>query len=121
MERLSFDILSFPVETKNGNSCVLVVCDHFIKWTECFALPNHQAPTVADCLVTELFLRFGTPRFLHSDQAPEFTSKLMSEICKLLEIRKTYTTPYRPQSDGLVERFNRTLISMLSKFCEFVA
>jgi hypothetical protein len=42
----------------------------------------------------------------------------MSEICKLLEIRKTYTTPYRPQSDGLVERFNRTLIGMLSKFCE---
>jgi hypothetical protein len=73
--------------------------------------------TVADVLVTELFCRFGTPRFIHSDKAPEFMSELMTEMCALLEVKKTNTPPYRPQSDGLVERFNRTLINMLSKFC----
>ena len=117
MERLAFDILSFPEETSEGNSCILVICDYFTKWVEAFALQDHRATTVADVLVTEIFLRFGVPRFLHSDQAPEFMSELMSELCQLLEIHRTRTCPYRPQSDGLVERFNRTLIDMLSKFC----
>ena len=117
MERVAFDILSFPDRTEDGNTCILVIADYFTKWTEAFALPNHTAARVADALVTEVFLRFGTPRFLHSDQAPEFMSELMTELCNLLEIDRTRTCPYRPQSDGLVERFNRTLIDMLSKFC----
>ena len=117
MERLAFDILSFPEETTQGNTCILVICDYFTKWVEAFALPDHKAVTVADVLVTEVFLRFGVPRYLHSDQAPEFMSDLITELCQLLEIQRTRTCPYRPQSDGLVERFNRTLIDMLSKFC----
>ena len=46
----------------------------------------------------------------------EFESKLFTEMCSLLGIRKTHTTPYHPQSDGMVERFNRTLTTMLSNF-----
>ena len=117
MERIAFDILSFPQETDLGNKCVLVVCDYFTKWTEAFPLKDHQATTVADTWMTQIFLRFGVPRIIHSDQAPEFTSELMQELFRLLEIQQTRTCPYRPQSDGLVERFNRTLIDMLSKFC----
>ena len=117
MERLAFDILSFQEETAQGNTCVLVICDYFTKWVEAFPLVDHRAQTVADVLVTEVFLRFGIPRFLHSDQAPEFMSELINELCELLEIQRTRTCPYRPQSDGLVERINRTLIDMLSKFC----
>ena len=67
MERLAFDILSFPEETSEGNSCVLVICDYFTKWVQAFALSDHRASTVADVLVTDVFLRFGVPRFLHSD------------------------------------------------------
>ena len=118
MESVAFDILSFPDETADGNTCILVVCDYFTKWVEAFALPGHKAVSVADTLVTEVFLRFGVPRYLHSDQAPEFMGELMNELSVLLEIQRTQTRSYRPQSDGLVEQFNRTLISMLSKFCD---
>ena len=117
MERMAMDILSFPTETEDGNTCVLVVCDYFTKWTEAFALPDHQAITVADVLVTEVFLRMGIPRIIHSDKGAEFQSDLISEIGRLVEVKQTCTAPCRPQSDGLVERFNRTLISMLSKLC----
>ena len=52
----------------------------------------------------------------HSDHGREFESHLLARICETLEIEKTRTTPYRPQSDGLVERFNKTLQQMLSIF-----
>ena len=55
----------------------------------------------------QLFLRFSIPEQLHTDQ-------LLHEVCKLLNIHKTRTMPYHPQSDGLVERCNRTLLNMLS-------
>ena len=100
MERMAMDILSFKDVTDNGNTCVLVVTDYFSKWTEAFALPNHQAITVADTLVTEVFLRLGVPKIIHSDQGSEFQSDLMKEICRLLEVKQTRTCPFRPQSDG---------------------
>ena len=82
LERVAFDILSIPVETAEGNTCLLVICDYFTKWVEAFPLPDHRAITVADVLVTEVFLCFGVPRYLHSDQAPEFMSELMGELCE---------------------------------------
>ena len=58
--------------------------------------------------------RFGVPDSIHTDQGKNFESKVIQEICHLLGVTKTGTTPYHPQSDGLVERFNRTLLEMLS-------
>ena len=117
MERIGIDILSLTTETEDGNVCVLVVSDYFTKWTQAIALPDHTALTVADALVVEVFLKFGTPRLIHSDQGAEFQSELIKEIYRLLEIKQTRTAPYHPQSDGQVERFNRTLLDMLAKLC----
>ena len=51
---------------------------------------------------------------MHSDQGRQFESELLKQICNLLQIKKTHTTPYRPQGNGMVERFNRTLQDMLA-------
>ena len=77
MERVAIDILSFREQTENGNTCVLVATDYFTKWTEAFALPDHRAITVADTLVTELFLKLGVPRILHC-RYPSY--RIISEI-----------------------------------------
>ena len=71
-----------------------------------------EACTVAKILVDEVLCRFG----IHSDQGRQFESNLFREMCKLLGIEKTRTTPYHPQSDGMVERFNRTLATMLTAY-----
>ena len=61
-----------------------------------------------------IFSRVGVPLII-TDQGTNFTSKLLKEIYRLLHIHPIRTTPYQPQCDGLVERFNRTLKSMLRK------
>ena len=65
-------------------------------------------------LVDEMFCRFSPPEQVHSDQGRQFESELLKQICNLLQIKKTHTTPYRPQGNGMVERFNRTLQDMLA-------
>jgi transposase InsO family protein len=75
-----------------------------------------EAKTVAKPLVEEVIVRFGTPYVIHTDQGVQFESNLFQEVCRLLQIQKTRTTPYHPQSDGIVERNNRTILTMLSAF-----
>ena len=117
-ERIAIDILGPLNQSYNGNEYIMVVGDYFTKWTEAFALPDHRAQTVADKLMTEVISRFGTPAYIHTDQGREFESRLFAELCEKLSITKTRTTPYRPQSDGMIERFNRTILQMLSMFVD---
>ena len=63
-----------------------------------------------------VYRRFGVPMALHSDQGCNFESFVFAEMCRLMGIHQTRTTPLHPQSDGMVECFNRTLKSQLSKF-----
>ncbi|KAJ8348855.1 hypothetical protein SKAU_G00274440 [Synaphobranchus kaupii] len=88
--------------------------DYFTKWPEAFAVPDQSAATAAERLVEEMFTRFGAPAELHSDQGHNFESQLLAEVCKRLGMTKTRTTPLHPQSDSLVERFNRTLATQLA-------
>ena len=87
------DILGPLPLTPCGNRYVLVVTDYFTKWTESCAIPNQEAATVAEKLVSEFVYRFGVPRELHSDQRTNFESKVMAEVCKLLDIEKTRKSP----------------------------
>jgi hypothetical protein len=115
-ERVAIDIMGELPVTESGNRYILVISDYFTKWTQAFPLPNQMAATVADALVTNCFSLFGMPRWLHSDQGSNFESELFRELCKLLDIRKTRTVAYHPQSDGQVERFNRTMKQMIKAF-----
>ena len=119
LERIGIDIVGPCPITENGNEFIIVVCDYFTKWVEAYAVPDHTALTVADKLCTEFIARFGTPTQIHSDQGREFESQLFQALCENLEIDKTRTTPYRPNSDGLAERFNKTLQQMLKVFCQY--
>ena len=68
MERIATDLLGELPLTERGNRYILVVSDYFTKWTECFAIPNMEARTVADVIVRQIIARFGVPSAIHSDQ-----------------------------------------------------
>ena len=115
-ERITCDITGPFPKSKSGNSYILVVRDYFTKLTEMYPLSDIRAETVAEHMVRGWIKHYGCPREIHSDQGRQFVSAVFKEICKLLEINKSQTTPLHPSSDGLVERMNRTVKSMLSKF-----
>ncbi|GBM44907.1 Retrovirus-related Pol polyprotein from transposon 412 [Araneus ventricosus] len=113
---MALDILGhLPVTTK-GNRYVLVLMDYFTKWLEAIPIPDQEASTVAEELVRAWISRYGVPMILHSDQGTNFNSTFFTELCKLLGILKTRTTALHPESDGMVERFNRTILNNLSLF-----
>lgn len=118
MECIAKDIVGPLPTTGNGNQYIMVMGNYFSKWKEAFAIPDHTVLTVADKLVTEFICTFGAPYRIHTDQGREFESDLFSEVCSLLGIAKSHTTPYHPQSDDMIERFNRTLQQMLAIFVD---
>ena len=79
-----------------------------------YPIQNQEATTVISKLREGILLRFSPPEQLHSDHGRQLESKVVRKGCKLLSFFKSRTTPYHPQGDGLVERFNRTLVDMLS-------
>lgn len=115
MERVAIDLMGPLPKTDSGNQWILVVGEYHTKWMEAYALPDAKAVTVAKRLVDDFICRFGIPLELHSDQGSNFESQVFSEVCTLLKIHKTRTTPYNPKSDGLVERFNKTVMSIVAK------
>ena len=90
--------------------------DYFTKWVEAYAIPNtkRRLPWQRSWWMNFSVASLYPIEQLHSDQGCQFESGVLQEVFRLLKIYKSRTTPYRPQSAGLVERFNRTLISMLA-------
>ena len=74
-ERVAMDITGPHPVSKAGNRFILTVLDHFSKWTEAFAIRNHEATTVAKILADQVFARFGIPLQLLSDRGPELKAR----------------------------------------------
>ena len=116
-EKIALDILKLPV-TARKNQYVLLIEDYFSKWVEAFPLTRTVAPSVAQCVLNGWVSRFGCPFSILSDQGSEFESKLFKCLNNMLQSSKLRTTTYHPRTDGMVERSNRTLIDVLSKYAE---
>lgn len=108
MERVAIDVVGPLPSTTSGNRFILVVVDYFTRWPEAYAIPNQKARTIAQKLVDEWVCRYGVMQMLHTDKGKNFESRIFKEMTDILGIKKTRTTPYHPQSDGLVEIMNRT-------------
>jgi transposase InsO family protein len=117
-ETVGVDILGPLHESARGNRYILVFSDYLTKWVEAFAVARADTPTVAQVLVDEVLCRHGAPERLLSDRGSVFRSALVREICAIFGVRKIFTTGYHPQTDGLVERFNGTLATMLSHYVD---
>ena len=105
----------FPV-TDRENRYILLLTDHFSKYVEILALPDMTAEVCATKIVNEFIARWGCPIAIHSDQGRTFESKIFKEMCRMLEVRKTRTSPRNPRCNRQSERFNRTLLRMIKAY-----
>lgn len=86
----------------------MIAEDYSTKWVELFALPNATARECAVTLLEEVFMRYGLPRRIISDNGAQFVSAVMQQVCYLLDISQEFTPVYHPQANP-VERQNRDL------------
>eukprot|EP00731_Ephydatia_muelleri_P015595 Em0009g19a len=111
---IGLDLMELPV-TSQGNRYVVVFQDFLTKWPMVYPVPDQKTERIVKLLTEEIVPFFGVPEALLTDRGTNLLSHLMLDVCKLLGIKKLNTTAYHPQCDGMVERFNRTLKTMLRK------
>ena len=103
----------------NNNTGVLVIIDHFSKFAEAVPCSHHDydAVTTSRLLLQKWFARHGTPTRMQSDNAPNLTAEVSNEFLKAAHVTKVTSTAGHPRTQGLVERLNRTLLTLLRVFC----
>ena len=111
---VQFDHLKL-CKTTSGNNGLLVIIDHFTKFAEAIpcAHDEYDAQTTARIILNKWFARHGTPARMQSDNATNFTAEIAQELMKASQVTKVTSTPAHPRGNGLVERQNRTLLTLL--------
>ena len=109
LELIGIDFLHLD-PCSGGYEYLLVITDHFSRYTQVYATTNKSAKTAADRLYNDFMMRYGMPGQILSDQDKEFDNKLFHQLSTLCGIKKLRTTSYHPQANGQTERMNQTLI-----------
>lgn len=115
-QMIAIDVLKVPLST-NNNQYLLVLQDYFTKWADAIPMPDQTA----ECITSEpikFFCAYGPPQILHSYQGRNFESSMFTQTLHAFGVQKSRTTPYHPQGDGIVERFNRTLLQLLRTYVQ---
>ena len=115
-QMIAIDVLKVPLST-NSYQYLLVLQDYFTKWVDAIPMPDQTAEHITTALI-KFFCTYGPPQILHSDQGRNFESSIFTQTLQAFGVKKSRTTPYHPQGDGMVERFNRTLIQLLKTYVE---
>ncbi|KAG6439755.1 hypothetical protein O3G_MSEX001051, partial [Manduca sexta] len=112
-EVVAVDLFGPLPATPNGKKWILIVEDTCSRWIELFALEKATSTECAKVLVEEVFLRYGVPRRVISDNGVQFISETMQQVCHSFGISQSLTPKYHPQANP-VERKNRDLKPQLA-------
>ena len=116
-ERIAVDLIGeIKPKSNRGHRWILTVVDYATRYPEAVPLKTISTEAVAEALI-EIFSRVGIPKEVVSDQGSQFVSDVMKEVSRLLSLKQLVTSPYHPMCNGLVERYNATLKSMLKRMC----
>jgi transposase InsO family protein len=113
-EKVVFDMFGpLPVSLK-GNAYLLVLTDVGTREIMLEALPSRKAADIARVIFERIYLRGMAPRMFQSDLAKEFVSEVMKELTAVLGAEFRHSSPYHPQTNTHVERYNKTIAANLS-------
>ncbi|MCO5561544.1 hypothetical protein L7F22_015164 [Adiantum nelumboides] len=117
-EKWEIDAMGPLPRTANGKLYILVAIDYMTRWVETQRVAKVNEKTVSKFVYTHICCRFGTPLEIVSDNGPGFRRGLLTEVCEELKISHRHSTPYYPQSNGLVEKANGIIAGIIRKMVE---
>jgi len=112
---IGIDIVGKLPTTARGNKFVIVVTEYMSRYAFAFPVKDITSATIARKILKHILLVHGAPECILTDQGSNFNLALAQEFYRLFQIAKNTTTAYHPQCDGLIERFNDTLVRTISK------
>ena len=102
----------------SGNRYINVVTDYYSRYVVAWPSESIDSATVIKGFVDNVANKFGYPRKLQTDNGTSYSSNLFQDFCKRVGIKLVFSTPYRPQSNGLVERFNQSIVTTLRSYVD---
>jgi hypothetical protein len=116
--QIGIDIVGPLPRTKNNNRYIITAIDYLTRWPEAKAVPEATAKQVATFIYECIICQHGCPSRILSDRGTHFNNQVIAELLEKFKIRHLFSTPYHPQTNGLVERFNRTICESLAKLAD---
>ena len=113
---LGIDLVGELPVSVNGNKFILTAVCSFFNFLISIPILDKTASTCARALFNHVFLRYSFPSVLQSDRGREFLNSILHRITKFLEVKRVFTTPYRPRLNGATERVHRWLNSAIGIF-----
>ena len=113
-KKLAMDIVGPLTRTTTGYHYILTVIDTATRYPVAIPLKRVDTQTTCDALLS-IFADFGTPEEVVHDNGGNFTAELMQQVMKTLGVHRIVTSPYHPEANGIIERFNGTLKKTLKK------
>jgi len=114
-ERWGIDVVGPLLATEHGNKYIVVAVDYFSRWPETRSLKSANAANIADFIYEEIICRHGAPKVIQSDRGTHFVNEIIKLLTERFKVKHALLSPYYPQSNGLVERFNRSLCEGIAK------
>ncbi|GBC28728.2 retrovirus-related Pol polyprotein from transposon 412 [Rhizophagus irregularis DAOM 181602=DAOM 197198] len=112
---IGIDVIGPLPRTEEGNKYIVVAIDFFTKWPEAKAIKEANAKEISKFIYEEIICRHGCPKKILTDNGSEFNNQLTKNLTEKFNVQHKFSTPYHPKTNGLVERFNKTLIESLAK------
>jgi len=106
------------VTTLSGNTYILTLKDDLTKYSIWIPLPNHEANTIAEALVIHFVCTHGIPKTILTDQGTDFLCKIFTEVGRLLQINKIYSSAFHPETNCSLERSHQTSTEYLRHYVD---
>ncbi|CAF1157557.1 unnamed protein product [Didymodactylos carnosus] len=114
-QMIAIDYVGPLPRTPSENRYVFAITDMFTRWVTAVALPSCTAQVTAEALFKHYICRYGVPVSILSDNGTHFRNQLLQSLEYKIGINYIFSTPYHPQSNGVIERFNATFIPQIAK------
>jgi len=116
--QIGIDFVGPLPRTQKGNRYIIVAMDYLTKWPEARPTPTNTAAEAEKFIYEDIICQHGCPQIILSDRGLHFKNKLINQLTERFKIQHLFSSPYHPQTNGLVERFNRTLCESLAKLAD---